>query len=209
MNQRSNEEWLEALRDPISDEALTDLRYILLRGLRAALSSRIDSDLESITEDFVQDALLKILKSVDTFRGESKFTTWAQKIAIHVAFTELRRRRWKDISLQDIIETPDGEEYTPIILTDPSASPETEVTQHSVLDIVQDLIETELTERQRTAMIAVMQGGMPLEEVAARMGTNRNALYKLIHDARQRLQKKLEEKAGMTAQEVMALFADG
>lgn len=209
MIQRNNEEWLEALRDPISDEALEDLRYILLRGLRAALSSRINSDLESITEDFVQDALLKVLKSLETFRGESKFTTWAQKIAIHVAFTELRRRRWKDISLQDIIETPDGDEYTPIILTDPSASPETEVTQHSVLDIVQELIETELTERQKTAIIAVMQGGMPLEEVASRMGSNRNALYKLIHDARQRLQKKLVEKAGMTVQEVMALFADG
>ncbi|MEK6221551.1 MAG: sigma-70 family RNA polymerase sigma factor [Chloroflexota bacterium] len=208
MNQRSNEEWVNELRDPVSDEALTDLRNILLRGLRAALSSRIHSDLESITEDFAQEALLKILKSIESFRGESRFTTWAQKIAIHVAFTELRRRRWKDISLQKFIETPDGDEYTPAILTDPSASPERKASQHSALEIVQDLIETELTERQKTAIYAVMQGGMPLEEVARKMGTNRNALYKLIQDARQRLQLKLVEKAGMTAQEILALFSN-
>jgi RNA polymerase sigma-70 factor (ECF subfamily) len=143
---------------------------------------------------------------VDTFRGESRFTTWAQKIAIHVAFTELRRRRWKDVSLQDMIETPDGEEYTPVILTDPSASPERETTQNDLMQIVYELIETELTERQRTAIVAVLQGGAPLGEVAERMGTNRNALYKLIHDARKRLVESLNQKTGLTAQEVMALF---
>ena len=206
MTQRTNREWVQDLSDPVSTEALEDLRAILLRGLRASLSNRIRTDLDAITEDFVQEALLKILKSVDTFRGESRFTTWAQKIAIHVAFTELRRRRWKDVSLQDMIETPDGEEYTPLILTDPSASPERETTQNDIMEIVYELIETELTERQRTAIVAVLQGGAPLGEVAKRMGTNRNALYKLIHDARKRLQESLYKKAGLTAQEVMTLF---
>ena len=74
------------------------------------------------------------------------------------------------------------------------------------MDIVYKLIETELTERQRTAIIAVLQGGVPLGEVAERMGTNRNALYKLIHDARKRLQESLYKEAGLTAQEVMAMF---
>lgn len=208
LNQRTNHEWLEELREPVSDDALIDLRNILLRGLRASLSNRIHSDLNSITEDFAQEALLKILKSLESFRGESRFTTWAQKIAIHVAFTELRRRRWKDISLQDIVETPEGDEYTPAILTDPSASPELEATQNDIMALVAELIETELTDRQRTAMIAIIQGGMPLSEVADRMGTNRNALYKLIHDARQRLQQKLEEKAGLSASEVLSLFEE-
>lgn len=206
MVQRTNEEWLQDLRDPISSEALEDLRAILLRGLRASLYTRIDTDLEAITEDFAQEALLKILKSIETFRGESRFTTWAQKIAIHVAFTELRRRRWKDISLQDIVETPEGDEYTPAILTDPDSTPEKDATMSNIMEILAELIETELTEKQRTAMIAVIEGNMPLTEVARRMGTNRNALYKLIHDARKRLQARLEEKAGLSAQEVLALF---
>lgn len=206
MNQRSNEEWIDSLREPISDEALTDLRNILIRGLWAALSGRVDTDLDALVEDFVQEALLKVLKSLETFRGESHFTTWAQKVAIHVAFTELRRRRWKDISLQTIIETSEGDEYTPAILTDPADSPELETTQNEIFEIVERLINEELTEKQRTAMLAVLQGGMPLEEVARRLGTNRNALYKLMHDARQTLQRRLEETAGITAQEVLALF---
>lgn len=209
MTQRTNAEWLTALREPISEDALTDLRNILLRGLRAALSNRVRSDLEAITEDFAQEALLKILKSLDTFRGESRFTTWAQKIAVHVAFTELRRRRWKDISLQDIIETREGDEYTPALLTDPGVTPEQKTTQRAMLELVQKLIDEELTERQRTALLAVMQGGMPIGEVAQRLGTNRNALYKLLHDARKRLQRRLQETAGLTPQEVMALFEEG
>lgn len=208
LNQRTNEEWVKALQEPVSDDALVDLRQILVRGLRAALASRIDTDLESNVEDFVQDALLKILKSVDTFRGESRFTTWAQKVAIHVAFTELRRRRWKDISLQDIIQTSEGEEYTPAILMDPGVTPEIEVTQQSIMEIVEDLIYTELTEKQRTALLAVIQTGMPMGELAQKLGTNRNALYKLIHDARQRLQSRIVDIAGITAGEVLELFEE-
>ncbi|MGD2026972.1 MAG: sigma-70 family RNA polymerase sigma factor [Anaerolineales bacterium] len=206
MSRRTNEEWLEQLDDPVDDEALEDLREILLRGLRASLSNRINTDLDAITEDFVQDALLKILKSLHTFRGESRFTTWAQKIAIHVAYTELRRRRWRDISLRDIVETPDGDEYTPAILTDPSSTPEREASQNDMLQLVYNMIETDLTDRQRTAMVAILQGGMPIDEVARKMDTNRNALYKLIHDARKRLQQSLFEKTGLSAEEVLAMF---
>lgn len=206
MTQRTNEEWLEQLSDPVDDKALSDLRRILLRGLRASLSNRINTDLDAITEDFAQDALLKILKSLHTFRGESRFTTWAQKIAIHVAYTELRRRRWKDISLQDIIETDEGEEYTPAILTDPSTTPEREASQNDMLQVVYNLIETELTDRQRTAIVSIFQGGMPIDQVARKMNTNRNALYKLIHDGRKRLQQSLMDSTGYSAQDVLAMF---
>lgn len=206
MTQRTNAEWLEQLNDPKDDQALADLRKILLRGLRASLSNRINTDLDAITEDFVQDALLKILKSLDTFRGESRFTTWAQKIAIHVAYTELRRRRWKDISLQDITETAEGEVFAPAFLTDPSTTPEREASQNDMLQVVYDLIDTELTDRQRTAIVSILQGGMPIDQVARKMNTNRNALYKLIHDARKRLQQALMDTTGFSAQEVLAMF---
>ncbi len=208
MNQRTNKEWLEALGGPASEEALTDLRELLLRGLRASLAAQVREDLDALTEDFTQEALVKILGSLDSFRGESKFTTWAQKIAIHVAFTELRRRRWKDISLQDLIETAEGEEYTPSLLADPAASPEQEATRRAMWELVNQLIEEELTERQRTALLAVIGSNAPLDEVAKRLDTNRNALYKLIHDARKRLQQRLEEKAGLSASEVLALFEE-
>jgi RNA polymerase sigma-70 factor (ECF subfamily) len=203
---RSNADWLRELHKPASPEALQDLRNILVRGLRAALSGRVDGDLGAISEDFAQEALLKILASLDTFRGESRFTTWGQKIAIHVAFSDLRRKRWKDISLQSFTETPEGEEYSSAILADPNPSPENEAARHDLLQSLQRLIFEELTERQRTAMLAIVQDGIPLREVAERMHTNPNALYKLLHDARQRLKQRLEEKDNFSVQEALALF---
>ena len=92
MKERTNQEWLADLQGPERDDALVDLRAFLVRGLRYALAGRSDGD-DAIIEDFVQDALLKILAALDTFRGESRFTTWAQKITVRVAYTELRRLR--------------------------------------------------------------------------------------------------------------------
>ena len=204
MAERTNQEWLAELRGPGRDQALADLRSRLVRGLRYAMADRPNVT-EADIEDLVQDALVRILDGLDSFRGESRFTTWAQKIAVRVAFTELRRRRWKDVSLQDLISQYDDVDLTPTVLTDPAASPEQQATRQMMLEMVHRLIAEELTERQRQAMTAVMMGGMSLEEVARRMGTNRNALYKLLHDARRRLQKRMIAE-GLSAQDVLAAF---
>ena len=55
-------------------------------ALGYALSSQSNTR-QADLEDFVQDALLKILAALDTFRGESLFTTWAQNIAVRVGLT--------------------------------------------------------------------------------------------------------------------------
>ena len=162
-----------------------------------------------LVDDFVQDALVRILDKLDTFRGESRFTTWAQKIAVRVAFSEMRRQRWKDISLQDLMPADDDYgDFTPAVLSDPGPNPEQQTAQKSMIDMVMRLIKDELTDRQREAIMAVMVGGMPLEEVARRMDTNRNALYKLIHDARKRLFTRLADE-GLTPDEVLAVFEIG
>lgn len=201
---RTNEEWLSDLRGDNKDQAIEDLRRLLKRGLIYALASRIKTDLEHQVEDFVQDAILRILDKLDTFRGESKFTTWAQKVAVRVAFTEMRRKRWKDVSIEDLLPEDSGD-FTPLVLSDPSPNPERRATQKSLLKMIDQILSEDLTERQRTALLAIMHGGMPLEEVAKRMDTNRNALYKLLHDARKQMRSRLQEK-GFSAEEVMAVF---
>ena len=207
MQNRTNEDWLHDLRGDNQDQAIEDLRRILKRGLIYSLSSKIQKDLESQVEDFVQDAILRILDKMDTFRGESKFTTWAQKVAVRVAFTEMRRQRWKDVSIEDLMPEDSGD-FTPLVLSDPSPDPETRATQTLLLEMIDEMLKSDLTERQRTALLAIMHGGMPLEEVAKRMDTNRNALYKLLHDARKQMRNRLIEK-GLTAQEVMEVFESG
>ncbi len=206
MQNRTNEEWLSDLRDENQDLAIEDLRRVLTRGLIYALSSRISTDLEAQVDDFTQDAILRILDKMDTFRGESRFTTWAQKVAVRVAFTEMRRQRWKDISLEDLIPEDSGD-FTPLVLSDPSPDPEKRASQSQLLEMIEKMISEELTDRQRTALLAVVQEGMPLEEVARRMDTNRNALYKLLHDARKQMRGRMLEK-GLTVEEVLAVFGN-
>lgn len=203
MAERTNQEWLADLRGAGRESALADLRALLLRGLRYALMDRYGVS-EAHLEDFVQEALLKILDGLDTFRGESRFITWANKIAVRVAFSELRRKRWEDVSLQDLLAPYEGD-FTPAFLAGADPSPEERVTQAALLARVQRAIDEDLTPRQRQALLAVMVGGMSLEEVARRMGTNRNALYKLIHDARQRLRRVLLA-GGLSPQEILAAF---
>jgi RNA polymerase sigma-70 factor (ECF subfamily) len=202
--ERTNQEWLADLRGPGREEALADLRSLLVRGLRYALADRYGVS-ETDLEDFAQEALLKILAGLDSFRGESRFTTWAHKIAIHVAFTELRRHRWRDVSLQDLVVQYDDGDFAPDVLTDSAFSPEQRATQEMLMAMVERIIAEELTDRQRQAMVAAVIGGMPIEEVARRMGTNRNAIYKLLYDARQRLKKRMS-LLGWTPQSVLAAF---
>jgi RNA polymerase sigma-70 factor (ECF subfamily) len=207
MTQRPNDEWITALTGADSDAALADLRVILVRGLGNALL-RGGNVTEADLEDFAQDALLKILNGLDSFRGESRFTTWAQKIAVRVAYTELRRKRWQDWSLERVIEGEDSEsrsDYTPILLADSAPGPETQAVRGTLVEVVQKAIAERLTERQRIAMMAVMVEGVPMEEVAVRMGSNRNALYKLLHDARSRLKKELLA-SGYSSEEILASF---
>ena len=193
--ERTNQGWLAELRGPGRDQALADLRTRLVHGLRYAMVDR-PSVTDADMQDFAQDALMKILAGLDSFRGESQ-------IAVRVALSELRRRRWRDISLQELAGRYQDADRMSAVLTDPAASPEQQATQQMMLEMVHRLIAEELTERQRQAVTAAMIGGMPLDEVARRMGTNRNALYKLLHDARQRLKRRLVAE-GVSAQDAMA-----
>jgi RNA polymerase sigma-70 factor (ECF subfamily) len=203
---RTDQEWATQLRSVETAQhqpALEELRALLLHGLRHALAANRVT--EPDLEDFVQDGLLKILQNLDSFRGESRFTTWAQKICVYVALSELRRRRWRDVSLDEIVANrPIGSGAVETLI---GAAPEPGrmVSTQAMLAAIQRIIEEELTDLQRTAMVAVMESGMPLQEVAERMGTNRNALYKLLHDGRRRMKARMIAE-GMSPHELLAMF---
>src|SRR5215208_1336870 len=129
VRERTNEQWLAELRGPNPGEALADLYDLLVRGLRAALGG-YGGDVEANFGDFAQEALIKITGNLDSFRGESRFTTWAQKIAMNVALTELKRRRWRDVSLQDLFARREGADRGP---ADPHLTSEQLALQNTVL----------------------------------------------------------------------------
>lgn len=207
MVKRTNEAWLAALRGgPDYEAALADLRRLLVRGLRYALSSRIRDNLDAAVEDFAQDALLKILQKLDTFRGQSQFTTWANKVAVRVALTELRRQRWRDLSLEAMTTRDDQSVFTPDFLADPAPNPEISANQQMMMQTMYRLIREELTERQQEAMTSLLIQGKPMELVAEEMDSNRNALYKLIFDARLRLKRAMEQE-NLSPEEVLSTFS--
>jgi RNA polymerase sigma-70 factor (ECF subfamily) len=186
MRECTNEQWLTEVREPNPDRALADLYDLLVRGLGAALGGYGDG-VEPNFGDFAQEALIKITANLDSFRGESRFTTWAQKIAVNVALTELKRKRWRDVSLQELLARRGAADRGP---ADAQLTAEQLALQSTVLQELRRIIDEELTDRQREAVVAVLLEGMPISEVARRMGTTQNALYKLLHDARKKLKRR-------------------
>ena len=211
-SERTNEQWVAELADTgeAQEIALTDLRAIIMRGLPYSLSKWLkpsDPQFESLSEEVAQDTLLRVLDSLHSFEGRSKFTTWVHKIAVRIALTELRRKRWRDVSLDQLTEDAPGEGPRGILAAH-EAGPDVVAEQSDMIEHLQRVISEELTDKQREVLVATRIHGMPLEEVARRMGTNRNALYKLLHDARKRLKSRLEEE-GLSPEDILAVFEPG
>ena len=209
MKIRTNTEWLTDLRADAKtrDATLADLRTVIVSGLPYALSNWLkpsDPQFDALAEDVTQGTLLKVIRHLDSFQGRSQFTTWVQKIAVRVALTELRRRRWKDVSL-DSMMTEEGEEPMTMAQSNTMPDPAQSAEQSEMMAMIQRMITEELTEKQRMAIVAARINGMPIEEVARQMGMERNALYKLLHDARLRLKKRMERE-GLTPEEVLSAF---
>lgn len=196
---RSNKKWMAALGQRSSNQelALTDLRVELLRRLRWGLDSYSQAD-DAFLEDAVQDSLIQILSRLEQFEGRSKFLTWATTIAIRTAISELRKRKWKNVSLDQVLET-NGSIHE--LAENKSTGFKSHDDRRAVFDKMHDLIANDLSERQRKALVAELKG-MPQDEIARHLGSNRNAVYKLTHDARKKLRKGLEE-AGFLAHEVL------
>ena len=200
---RENASWIRDLRacGPVQAEALTDLRGLLLLGLAKSFQARGALD-QAFVEDVVQQALVHILDHLEQFQGRSRFTTWAMAITVRLAMSALRRTRWQDVSLESMTAALEG---APAWDKDDTTSPAQHAEQHAMIETLRGLIDEELTDKQWLALTAEL-GGMPLEEIARRMGSNVNAVYKLLHDARQRLKRGLET-AGYAAEDIRSAFA--
>lgn len=189
------------------ESAIEDLRAIIQKGLPYALSRWLSPDqpqFNALVDEVTQETLLRVLDQLDTFEGRSQFTTWVHKIAVRIALTELRRKRWRDSSLDELTENEDVPP-PPGLLADSHAGPETSAERADMLAHVRRIIEEELTDRQREALILLGVRDMPMEDAAKKLKTNRNALYKLLHDARVRLKSRLSME-DIAPNEVLALF---
>ena len=186
--------WLEALREPgpVRAEAVARLHEVLVRAARFELARRrhmlghLRSDsLEDLATQSADDALAALLPKLDQFRAESRFTTWAAKFAILEAAVRARRRAWHDRELPfDPLDSTNLTGHGP----DPGATLET----RALLDRIIEAIRTELSPHQREVLTAVVLADVPIDVLAERLNTTRGALYKTLHDARQKLRRAIE-----------------
>jgi len=186
--------WISALRGPAGprDQALAELHALLLRAARFELGRRsgqlahlVASDVDDLAVQAADDALMAILRKLDTFRGSSRFTTWAYKFALLEAGVKARRRAWQG---REIVI--DDETWPELPSTGRSAQECLE--DGELLAALRDAVHTALTPHQREVFSALALNGVPIDVLAERLETTRGALYKTLHDARRKLRAELE-----------------
>lgn len=186
-----DDSWWTHLGDdgPEGDRALARLHELLVRAsrhqvwrLRDLLDGADAEDIDDIAQQAADDAMVAVLRKLPTFEGRSRFTTWAYKFAVLHAGVAVRSRAWRrrEVPLPDEVVLPD---------LAPSPAEVSEAAQ--LAGAVRDAIGTELTPYQRRVVLALLVESVPIDVLADRLGTNRNALYKALHDARQRLRNAL------------------
>jgi RNA polymerase sigma-70 factor (ECF subfamily) len=212
--ERTNQEWVSLLatQDHRQEGALKDLRDLLLRAALFTLVTHNqdireleESDRLALAEDCAQEALHAVLARLHDFRGESKFTTWVYKFGVNVALTRARKERWKSFSLDALSEENDSQEWMRWKGNLQILDSEIPSLQNEVGVTIREAIRTELTGRQQQVLKLIAFDEVPMDVVVELMRTNRNAIYKLLHDARLKIKRKLAA-LGYEVEEVYNLF---
>jgi RNA polymerase sigma-70 factor (ECF subfamily) len=186
-------DWVAALQcpGPERDEAVTRLHETLLRVARSELARRHGQlnvsgpELDDLAHQAAADAMLAIMAKLDQFRGESKFTTWAFKFVMFEVSAKVGRHFWRRppvaLTGEDWDRLPDRFGF------DPAGEAE----RRDFVRAVRRAVQEDLTEHQRQVFVTLVVDGVPLDALAEKLGSSRNAIYKTMFDARRKLRASL------------------
>jgi RNA polymerase sigma-70 factor (ECF subfamily) len=185
--------WIAGLQTsgPQHERCLADLHALLLRVARHEVTRRPNSrhitgaELDDIVHQVGDDALMAIKAKAAEFRGESRFTTWAYRFVVLEVSNKVGRHFWQR---RPAAAEPEAWELIPDTL---NVSPEHQTEQRELLGILRRAIEEDLTELQRRVFVAIALNEVPMDAFAREHGSNRNAIYKTLFDARRKLRASL------------------
>ena len=185
--------WLSALTrtGPAREAALTRLHELLVRIAHAELRRRgpqpqiTGPELDDLAYQAAADALLAITGKLGQFRGESRFTTWAYKFVVFEVSAKLGRHFWRRPMV------PLGGEAWERLPDRFGFDPAQESEWRDLLAALRRAVDEELTPRQREVFVAIVVNDVPLDALAVQLGSNRNAIYKMVFDARRKLRAAL------------------
>jgi RNA polymerase sigma-70 factor (ECF subfamily) len=184
--------WVDALAPgaPQRDLAISRLHSMLLGVARAELHRRSGPDitgpeLDDLAHQSAGDCVVAVLAKLDGFRGESRFTTWAYRFVVFDIATKLGRHFWR--TPRTALEQEDWEQLPSRFGLDPQHRAE----WHDLVVALRRAVEQELTPHQRRVFSAIVLHGIPLDALVLKLGSNRNAIYKAMFDARRKLRDAL------------------
>ncbi len=193
---------------------MADLRAFLLHAALFSLQrgtvplpDLTPSEIDQLAEDCAQEALVSILDRLDSFRSEARFTTWAYRFAVNKALVAARRRHWRDVSLDALMENTEVPSSL-MMAGDHAGDPDRRAELEEIWAAMRDIIQSELSHHQRRVLQAAVFEEVPLDELARYLGTSRNAIYKTLHDVRRKIKARLEAR-GLAVGETLARFGAG
>jgi RNA polymerase sigma-70 factor (ECF subfamily) len=187
-------EWISVLSatGPERESALVRLHGLLVRAAVRELSRRQSAsgvggaELDDLAHQAAADAMLSVLDKLDTFRGESRFTTWVYRFVMWEVSTKLGRHHWR-LHPSTALEGEDWERLPDRFGVDPDAHTE----RAELIAAIREAIDKTLTDHQRTLFVAIVIHDVPLDALVARLGTTRGAVYKAIYNARRKIRAHL------------------
>ena len=214
VQQRTNEEWQAALlaSGPAREEAVGELRACVLRAAQfyfrlheGQLKDSSSDEIEALAEDAAQEAVLAVLARLSSFRGEARFLTWVSKFGVHAAAAMLRRRQWREVSLESLPEGW-GPPLPGLASEQGWEQPELAAQRLEIWAVLNEVVRDDLTDKQRLGISHVLFNGVQPDEIAERAGISMAAFYKLGHDARRKFKQGLERR-GWSKEEILQAFA--
>lgn len=199
----ASQRWLDGLRSrgPRHDRAVHELHALLLRAARREVYRRRESlggatgpELDDLAHQAADDALLAIIENLDSYRGLSRFTTWAYRFVMNHVSVKTRQHLWS--GRRAIFDDADWDRLPDRLV----ASPDRRTEQRAQLDALRKAVDERLTARQREVFVAVALNEVPIDLLALRLDSTRGAIYKTLFDARAKLRASLIE-AGYPLQE--------
>ncbi len=146
---------------------------------------------EEDAKDVTQEALIKAFKSIQSFRGDSGFSTWLYRILVNTCKDELRKRRGNTVSLEQGRQSDSG--FEAIELADETFAPEVVLESVTTRQTINEAIRA-LPEQNRTAVILRDVQGYSYEDIGVLLGCPVGTVKSRINRGRHLLKESLTLK---------------
>lgn len=141
-------------------------------------------------EDLAQEAFLRLHRSLQTFRGESRISTWLYRTTTHLAIDHLRRER---IKRKLFFFRKDNDAPDPVVLaSDPRSNPGRDFHSQQAMQVLRISLG-KLSSRQQAIFTLRHYEGLPLKEIADHLNLRTGTVKAHLHRAVTQLRKDLAD----------------